>query len=153
MISGNSRIESDTEVKDYIAKIKYALDNGAEINFQEKRQVDENRNIKYTNGYTVRALFPDENPVDALRRELRTLTVQNYLRTVRDISRPNLSEMREFGKVYHGTEEVYIKIRVEMIDLRSFGQHTVFVMSFHYAQTSFSKEVFPYRTIKGGSVK
>ena len=68
MISGNSRIESDTEVKDYIAKIKYALDNGAEINFQEKRQVDENRNIKYTNGYTVRALFPDENPVDATTR-------------------------------------------------------------------------------------
>ena len=47
MISGNSRIESDTEVKDYIAKIKYALDNGAEINFQEKRQVDEHRNIVY----------------------------------------------------------------------------------------------------------
>ena len=111
MISGNSRIESDTEVKDYIAKIKYALDNGAEINFQEKRQVDENRNIKYANGYTVRALFPDENPVDALRRELRTLTVQNYLRTVRDISRPNLSEMREFGKVYHGTSLSHDKRR------------------------------------------
>ena len=37
MISGNSGL-TDTEVKDYIAKIKYALDNGAEINFQEKRQ-------------------------------------------------------------------------------------------------------------------
>ena len=31
-----------------------------------------------------------------------------------DVRFPKKSEMREFGKVYNGTEEVYIKIRVEL---------------------------------------
>lgn len=55
------------------------------------------------------------------------------------------SEMREFGKIYNGNEEIYIKIRVELLDLSGFGQHTTFVMSFHYAVTPFSQETFPYR--------
>ena len=56
---------------------------------------------------------------------------------------PNRSEMREFGKVYNETEDVYIKIRVEL--LSSYGNHLVFVMSFHYAVTPFTPEMFPYR--------
>lgn len=140
-----SRIETEAEVNAYIAKMKYALDNGARITFQENRKVDEHRDEKYTNGYTIRALFPDENPVDALRRELKTLTVEEYLRTVQDLKYPKRSEMREFGKVYQGTEEIYIKVRVEMFDPAEYGNHTAFVMSFHYAITPFSQEVFPYR--------
>lgn len=35
--------------------------------------IDEKRDEKYTNQYTVTTLFPDENPVDALKRELLTL--------------------------------------------------------------------------------
>ena len=93
-----ARIESEIEVKSYIQNLKYALNNGAKINFQENRYVDENRDEKYTNHYTVTELFPDENPVDALKRELLTLSVDNYMRTVKDIRFPNRSEMREFGK-------------------------------------------------------
>lgn len=69
------RIESELEVKAYLQDLRYAIDNGAQITFQVKRLIDEKRNEKYTNQYTVAVLFPDENPVDALKRELKTLTV------------------------------------------------------------------------------
>lgn len=51
--------------------------------------------------------------------------------------------MREFGKVYKGTEEVYIKIRVELLDVD--GRTTTFVMSFHFAEKAFTSEMFPYK--------
>ena len=137
-----ARIESEIEVKSYIQNLKYALNNGAKINFQENRYVDENRDEKYTNHYTVTELFPDENPVDALKRELLTLSVEDYMRTVKDTRFPKRSEMREFGKVYNGTEDVYIKIRVELLGL--YGNTTTFVMSFHFAEKAFSPEMFPH---------
>lgn len=62
-----ARIEGESEVKAYIQNLKYALNNGAKIEFQAKRRVDDNRDEKYTNQYTVNTLFPDENPVDALK--------------------------------------------------------------------------------------
>ena len=139
----NSRIESETEVIAYIQNLKFALNNGAKINFQVKRLVDENRDEKYTNQYTVNTLFPDENPVDALKRELLTLSVEEYMQTVKDLRFPNRSEMREFGKVYNGSDDVYIKIRVEL--LGAYGNTTTFVMSFHFAERAFTPEMFPYK--------
>lgn len=56
------RIESEIEVKAYIQNLKFALNNGAKINFQVRRLVDEKRDEKYSNQYTVNKLFPDENP-------------------------------------------------------------------------------------------
>ena len=123
--------------------MKFAINNGAKINFQVKRLVDEQREEKYTNLYTVNALFPNENPVAALRRELLSLSVEQYMRTVKDIRFPKRSEMREFGKVYNGNEDVYIKIRVEVLGM--YGDATTFVMSFHFAERPFTPEMFPYR--------
>lgn len=139
----NSRIESETEVRAYVQNLKFALNNGARIDFQVKRLVDEKRDEKYTNQYTVNTLFPDENPVDALKRELLTLSVEEYMQTVKDLRFPNRSEMREFGKVYNGSEDVYIKIRVEL--LGAYGNTTTFVMSFHFAERAFTPEMFPYK--------
>lgn len=139
----NARIETELEVKAYIQDLKYALNNDAQIEFQVKRRVDEDREERYTNKYTVNRLFPDENPVDALKRELLTLTVEDYIKTVKDLRFPKRSEMREFGKVYNGDEEVYIKIRVELLGL--YGNTTTFVMSFHFAEKSFTPDMFPYR--------
>lgn len=137
-----SRIETKEEVETYLARLRYALDTGAKITFQEKRLVDENRPPQYTNRFTVADLFPNENPTDALKRELRTLSVKEYLRTVKDLNCTNRSEMREFGKIYPIEKEVYIKIRVEVFG----GNPTpLFVMSFHYAMKPFSQEVFPYK--------
>ncbi len=139
----SSRIESEQEVKAYLQNLKYALSNGAEIYFQEYRLVDKEREEKYTNRYAMSVLFPGENPVEALKRELKTLTVEEYMRTVRDLRFPKRSEMREFGKIYHGTDEVYIKIRVEL--LGAYVRATTFVMSFHLAEKAFRAEMFPYR--------
>ena len=139
----NERIESRIEVEAYIENLKYAVENGAKIEFQARRRVDENRNERYTNQYTVNKLFPDENPVDALKRELLTLSVEDYMKTVKDTRFPKRSEMREFGKVYNGTEDVYIKIRVELLGL--YGNTTTFVMSFHFAEKAFTPEMFPYK--------
>ena len=138
-----SRIESEIEVKAYIQDLKFALNNGAKIDFQAKRLVDEKRDEKYTTQYTVNKLFSDENPVDALKRELLTLSVEDYMQTVKDIRFPKRSEMREFGKVYNGTDDVYIKIRVELLGM--YGNTTTFVMSFHFAEKAFTPEMFPYK--------
>ena len=138
-----ARIESEIEVKSYIQDLKYALKNGAKIDFQARRLVDEKRDEKYTNQYTVNKLFPDKNPLDAIKRELLTLSVEDYIQTVKDIRFPKRSEMREFGKVYNGTEDVYIKIRVELLGL--YGKTTTFVMSFHFAEKAFTPEMFPYK--------
>ena len=137
------RIESELEVKSYLQNLRYALENGAQINFQARRLVDNQRDEKYTNQYTVNILFPDENPVDALKKELNMLTVEEYMRTVSDLKFPNRSEMREFGKVYNGNQDVYIKIRVELFGM--YGNSTTFVMSFHFAERAFVPEMFPYR--------
>lgn len=142
-----SRIESEIEVKAYIQDLKFALNNGAKIDFQAKRLVDEKRDEKYTNQYTVNKLFSDENPVDALKRELLTLSVEDYMQTVKDIRFPKRSEMREFGKVYNGTDDVYIKIRVELLGM--YGNTTTFVMSFHFAEKAFTPESFLIRRIRG----
>lgn len=138
-----TRVESELEVRSYLQDLKYALQNGARITFQEQRFVDTKRAEKYTNRFTVADLFPNENPLTALRRELQTLTVEEYMQTVKDIRFPMKSEMREFGKVYSGKGDVYIKIRVELLGID--GNHSTFVMSFHYAETPFTSSMFPYK--------
>lgn len=144
--SNLTRIESRAEVESYIARLKYALEHGGKINFQTVRKVDNERNAKFTNSYTIDFLFPNENIEDVFRRELRTLSCEEYLRTVKDIRFPKRSEMREFGRIYNGNDEIYIKIRVELLDSNYAGQSTTFVMSFHFAEKSFKEEFFPYRT-------
>ena len=138
-----ARIENKSEVTAYIQDLKFALNNGARINFQTQRLVDKKRSEKYTNQYTIHKLFPNENPVDALKHELLTLSVEDYIQTVKDLRFPNRSEMREFGKIYNNTEDVYIKIRVELLGM--YGNTTTFVMSFHFAEKAFTPEMFPYK--------
>ena len=84
-----------------------------------------------------------ERSEDALKRELLTLSVDHYMRTVKDIRFPNRSEMREFGKVYNEKDDVYIKIRIELLGM--YGSATTFVMSFHFAEKAFTPEMFPYK--------
>ena len=72
-----------------------------------------------------------------------TLSAEDYMQTVKDLRFPKRSEMREFGKVYNGKDDVYIKIRVELLGM--YGSTTTFVMSFHFAERAFTSEMFPYR--------
>ena len=146
MSDTRTRIETKLEVQSYLQDLRYALEHGAKVTFQIDRRVDQNRSQRFTNQFTVADLFPDEDPVTALKRELQKLTVQEYMQTVQDLRFPKRSEMREFGKAYEGKGDVYIKIRVEL--LSEYGNHTTFVMSFHYAEVPLTPEMFPYRTGK-----
>ncbi|MFZ3172412.1 MAG: hypothetical protein WA118_10565 [Carboxydocellales bacterium] len=138
------RIESKLEISTYLDRLKYALNSGqAMIQFQEIRKVDEARNPRYTNRFTIADLFPDEERLVVLKRELASLDVENYIETVKDKRRPKLSEMRVFGKKYHA--DVYIKIRVELVSTLAAGANYIFVMSFHYAETAFNDMDFPYK--------
>lgn len=40
--NSTSRIESELEVRSYLQDLKYALDHGAHLSFQEEREVDRN---------------------------------------------------------------------------------------------------------------
>ena len=116
-IEMTKRIETRFEVQTFIDQLKYALVvQKATLKFQRNRRVDDNRHIKYTNAYTVETLFPDDDILNTLKKELLTLKVTNYIQTVRDYRYPNLNEMRVFGKCY-GNEEVYIKLRVELLSM------------------------------------
>ena len=138
-----ARLARELDVRAYLQDLKYALEHGAKLTFQEERLVDQHRDQRYTNRFTVADLFPDESPVTALKSELQKLTVEEYMQTVKDLRFPKRSEMREFGKVYEGKGDVYIKIRVEL--LSEYGNHTTFVMSFHYATIPFTPDMFPYK--------
>lgn len=140
------RIESRLEVKTYIDRLKYAIKSGSgTIKFQKERQVDNNRDRKYTNRYTIANLFPDEDEREALKRELINLTIEEYIETVKDIRYPDRSEMRVFGKQYL-EEDVYIKIRVELVSATyASGDNFIFVMSFHFSDRDFKESDFPYR--------
>ena len=148
MANIRTRIESELEVRSYLQNLRYALEHNAKVTFQAERLVDQNRDRRYTNQFTVADIFPDESPVSALKRELLTLTAEEYMQTVKDLRFPKRSEMREFGKVYDGKGDVYIKIRVEL--LSEYGSHTTFVMSFHYAEIPFASDMFPYKKRLGG---
>ena len=138
------RIETRSEVDTYLDRLKYSLiDSQAKLQFQKERLTDTQRDERFTNRYTVGDLFPDEDPVDALKRELLTLRAENYIETVKDTRFPARTEMRVFGKKY--TADVYIKIRVELMKSSSAGvDNVVFVMSFHYAERPFTDTDFPY---------
>ena len=117
--------------------------------FLSERKVDGNRDERYINRFTIADLFPNENPTNVLRRELQTLTVEEYMQTLKDSRFPNRSEMRQFGKIYTGKGDVYIKIRVEL--LTESGSHTTFVMPFHYAEKPFTPDMFLYRKQQRGN--
>ncbi len=140
------RIESKLEVQTYLDRLKYAIGSGSvTINFQKERQVDKNRDKKYTNRYTISKLFPDEDEVGVLKRELTNLAVEEYIETVKDLRFLKKSEVRVFGKRY-SDEDVYIKIRVELFSItHASGNNFIFVMSFHFSERDFNESDFPYR--------
>lgn len=139
----NSRIETKAEVETYLQRLFYALDQDASLILQVNRKSDQEKEHRFTNVFTVADLFQDEDPVNAIKRELRELTVGEYLQTVTDLRFPKKPEMREFGKTYKSNGDVYIKLRVELLANR--GNHSIFVMSFHYAEIPFRDDMFPYR--------
>ena len=137
-----SRIESKFEVQSFLDKLRYALEHNATIRIQVDRDVERTRDIRFSNRYTLAELFPEEAPEEALRRELHKLTVKDYIETQKDARYPMRGEFRVFGVTYPPTQDVFIRIRVELF--ANFGQHSAYVMSFHFATRPFAEEHFPY---------
>lgn len=134
---------SKEEVKTYLDRLKYALSQSiSRIMFQKNRKIDDNRPIKYTNRYTIAALFPDELPTKVMRRELKKLKVNDYMHTVKDLKFKNRSDMFVFAKKY--TDFVYIKIRTELISKQHISNY-VFIMSFHFSDKPIKNKNFPYK--------
>lgn len=140
--------ESKDEVQTYLARLKYAIQcRSVKLNFQKDRNVDHVRDKKYTNRYTMGQLFPNEDEVEVLKRELSLLTVEEYIETVKDTRFPKRSDMRVFGKQYSG-DDVYIKIRVELVSIsHASGDTFIFVMSFHYSEWDLKESDFPYKKV------
>ena len=149
--SEQKRIESKLEVQTYLDRLKYALHSGSvTVNFQKDRQIDSKKDKKYTNRYTLAQLFPNEDEVEVLKRELSYLSIGEYIETVKDIRFSKRSEMRIFGRKYI-EEDVYIKIRVELISMeQAIYNNYIFVMSFHFWEWDLDS-VFPHR--EGGPNK
>lgn len=147
-LESNKRIETKLEVSTYLDRLNYAIRIGnARIILIKDRNVDKLREQRFTNRHTLALLFPDEDEIDALKRELTRLTPRDYIETVKDHRFPNRSEMRVFGKNYSG-KDVYIKIRVELASsIFSSGCNHVMVMSFHFSLHSFRSIDFPYGNI------
>lgn len=145
-IKEKKRKESKDEVQTFLARLKFAIQSGTvKLSFQKDRKVDRERNKKYTNRYTIVKLFPNEDHVEVLKRELSLLCVEEYIETVKDNRFPNRSEMRVFGKPYSG-DDVYIKIRVELLSVfQASGDSYILVMSFHYSEWDFKETDFPYK--------
>ena len=143
--SESKRVEAEFDVYTYLDGLKYSIKAGnAKLQFQQDRAVDSMRDERFTNRFTVANLFPNDDPVDALKRELLKLEVEHYIETVKDTKFPKKAEMRVFGMRY--SDDVYIKIRVELMKSDMSGiNNGVFVMSFHYAEHPFTANQFPYK--------
>jgi hypothetical protein len=140
------RIEGKLEVQAFISQLIYAIEKGnATVNFQRERQVDKERDKKHTNRYTMLELFPDEDEIEVIKNELRKLTLDEYIETVKDSRFPKKTEMRVFGKKYF-EKDVYIKTRVELLSVEhASGGSYIFVMSFHFSEIDFKEADFPHR--------
>jgi len=133
----NKRIASKQEVETVIAQLSYALTNKTRITFQEEKNSDIHRNVRFTNQYTIANLFSDEPPQKVLRREIGKLCPEEYMHSVKDTKYPNRSELHVFAREYD--DYVYIKFRVEVI------VNNIYVISFHYSDVELNNEDFPYR--------
>jgi len=97
----DSRIESRQEVGTYIARLKYALkSNSLKIKYQEIRQIDIKREDRYTNDFLMKDLFPGQDPIIVLEKELLKIKSEEYIKTVKDINKLDRSEMRVYGREY-----------------------------------------------------
>lgn len=129
------------EVKAFLSLVQYKLQHNIPINFQFYRERERAKRPEHRNQFTIHSLFPNEGRVEALRRELQTLTPANFIGTQLDTKRKNKPEFWKFGKVYDG-KDVYIKYRIENPD--DFGTESIYVMSFHFAERDFTPSEFPY---------
>ncbi len=141
MFQISKRILSIAEVKDALAKLKYAIENNPRFKIVVTREKDTRKELQYTNQYTLSNLFPNESPVEALRRELKQLKIEEYLKSVVD-DKFQEKLLHIFIREYD-EKQVYIKFRAELLSHTTNGSLLV-VISFHFAEYMVERNDFPY---------
>lgn len=137
--------ESKQAISTCLDQIYYLIKNNqTSISVEKYRLADSKRDPKFTNRYTLGVLFPDESETEALKRELLTLTVEEYIESIRDNRFPKLAPMRVFCKQYSNCD-VYIKLRVEMMSKELAGSGRIIVISFHFAEWKYCSTDYPFR--------
>jgi len=146
--NGDKKTESREDIVAFIANIRYCIKSGdCKISFKSDRKNDVNKDVRFTNRYTINDLFPNENPVNIMKLELIKLKPENYIETIKDLKFPDKSYLRVFGKRY--SNDVYIKIRAELLSKTLSGNNMILVLSFHFSQYPFNDKTFPYYNKKG----
>lgn len=137
-------IEDRSEVLAFLAKLKHMLENQRTIiKLENNRKSDQYKKIEFTNRFTFSDLFPNENPVEVLRRELNLLSICEYMHTAVDVINPKAPNYYVFAKKIG--KYVYIKIKIVVFNGSTPGQpDTALVMSFHYAEYMIDDKSFPY---------
>lgn len=136
----SKRVQSIAEVKDMLARLKYAIKSNPSFKIIVTRKSDEGKQLQYTNKYTLDNLFPNESPAEALRNELVTLSVEEYKETLTDDLYPE-KDLHVFIRQYD-EQQVFIKIRAEL--LTSTGRSLLVVISFHFAEYEVKLSELPH---------
>lgn len=136
-------VEDSSVVSTFLAKLKFMLENPCTSIQLDKKKSDQFKPYEYTNKFTLSNLFPNENPVDAMKRELRLLSLCDYLHTAVDVVNPKSPNYYVFAKKFD--KFVYIKVKIVVFNGSIPGQQdTILVMSFHYAEHLINENSFRY---------
>lgn len=128
------------EVKSLLGKLKLALNSG---NIIVKTRDEEGKSYMEVTSI----LFPDKDPVDGIKEELRRLNLEDYIEVI-EHNRDKNNELWVFGKKY-SKGGVYIKFCVTLF--KGGCNHETYVFSFHWAKWVLTDDMFPFiKTQKEG---
>ena len=130
---------SRNNIENFLSEMKSILCNPnfnieKDFYFMRDREKDD-PNDEYSNRNTMLALNYDSSDIV---RELRTLSVHEYVESMVDTVSKDLSFWHIFGRKIQN-KDVYIKVRIKQ---RNNGKDFVFCISFHFARRIITD--FPY---------
>lgn len=136
-------VEERSVVLAFLAKLKFMLESPRTRIHLDIKKSDQYKPYEFTNRFTFADLFPNENPVDVLRRELSLLTISDYMHTAIDVINQKSPNYYVFAKKFG--KYVYIKVKIVVFNGSIPGQQdTMLVMSFHYAEFYIDDNSFQY---------
>lgn len=133
------RIESQQDVNSFLKDTKEYLNNKAHL-YCEVLNCSKDQDFKEVkNAYSLSSIFPDDNPIRALKRHLKGLKQESYICTIKDMHFLKKSEIRVFCLALQ-KKNFYLQIRNEKI----LNNHTIYI-SLKFSNSEFEKNIFPYR--------
>jgi hypothetical protein len=128
--------KSKFEVSCHLKKLTLALESG---NIVIKSRNEDGKSYREV----TNLLFPNSDPVEAIKGELKKLTHIDYVEVIEHYL-DKKKELWVFGKKY-AEGDVYIKFCITLFKRELCGNHETFVFSFHWAKWKLTDDMFPYR--------